>query len=450
MPDTQVAQDWRKVQLEVSEQLKTLAAQEQDLQQQYDQQRSTGRVNLGLVQQLYAVRKQVAEANVALENASVQAEMAEDSPRGTIANPETAANTSPANPGPGNNTDYPPYDEFAGLDQAIQQQQNIAINTAGQAVIADDGSVIDGLAVNPETGELYTPVNLNEDPNQSTAETNRLAGAVALAQSSGNVQRYDPLPDVDDYRVRISLAPGADYLYMDAKQGDLLYPLFATKGVVYPYTPSISVAYSANYSPTDLTHTNFKMYNYTGSGIDSISITGTFTAQDVNEANYVLAVIHFFRSVTKMFYGQDQNAGVPPPLVYLYGHGEYAFNQHAMVITNFQLNYPTDCDYINAGPTYNVQAELNQYAPPKFNSDPSKIRLLTSRLQPGGIQPPPTFSVESNSKSNITRVPTKLEISISALPIVTRYNISNTFSLKKYATGELLKGRTNPAGGGIW
>lgn len=272
------------------------------------------------------------------------------------------------------------------------------------------------------------------------------------SRSSGNLGREVPFPTTRDYRVRISLAPSANYLYNIATQKDLLYPLKATRGVIYPYTPTINVTYSANYAQTDITHSNYKMYNYTGSSIDNIQITGDFTAQDINEANYVLAVMHFFRSVTKMFYGQDNEPirGVPPPLVYLTGHGEYGFDNHPMVVTNFTLNYPTDCDYINAGPTYNVNASLNPYTPPNFSNSPSNTRLLTSGLRPGGVQPPPTFTVQSNTKTDITRVPTKLQISINAYPIVTRNNISNNFSLKEYATGRLLKGSQNPVGGGIW
>jgi hypothetical protein len=48
-----------------------------------------------------------------------------------------------------------------------------------------------------------------------------------------------------------------------------------------------------------------------------------------------------------------------------------------------------------------------------------------------------------------TYVPTKISITITAAPIVTRNDISNKFSLKEYATGALLRG-TQRAGGGIW
>jgi hypothetical protein len=75
----------------------------------------------------------------------------------------------------------------------------------------------------------------------------------------------------------------------------------------------------------------------------------TFTAQDTGEANYLLAVITFFKSVTKMFYGQDAERGAPPPLVYLSGLGEYQFNEHPCVVSQFNYNLPSDADYIRAG-----------------------------------------------------------------------------------------------------
>jgi hypothetical protein len=49
----------------------------------------------------------------------------------------------------------------------------------------------------------------------------------------------------------------------------------------------------------------------------------------------------------------------------------------------------------------------------------------------------------------ITYVPTKIQLQITAVPIVTRNDISNRFSLKDYASGELLRGTKNN-GGGIW
>ena len=131
----------------------------------------------------------------------------------------------------------------------------------------------------------------------------------------------------EDWRVRLSLAPGANYLYK-AKPPGILAPLVATDGVIFPYTPDISVSYVANYDPTELTHSNYKFFTYRGSAVDSITIGCEFTAQDTFEAQYVLAVIHFFRSITKMFYGQDNGPanGTPPPLCYLSGLGAFQFD----------------------------------------------------------------------------------------------------------------------------
>lgn len=260
-----------------------------------------------------------------------------------------------------------------------------------------------------------------------------------------------------DWRFRMSLAPTANYLYK-ANPAGILQPLQATDGVIFPYTPSINVTYSANYNAADLTHTNYKIYNYHHSAVENVSIAGDFTAQDSAEANYLLAVIHFFKSVTKMFYGQDENPsrGIPPPLVYLSGFGQYQFDRHPCVITNFTYALPVDVDYINAYPTNNSSAlggvNMQPFMPQiaKWMSPLDRLRTLTSKIQPGGLPPPPAFQ-RSQNINEITRVPTKINIQLTAIPIVTRNAISNQFSLKRYATGELMRGSVNPkAGGGIW
>ena len=49
-----------------------------------------------------------------------------------------------------------------------------------------------------------------------------------------------------------------------------------------------------------------------------------------------------------------------------------------------------------------------------------------------------------------TYVPTKMQIQINAVPIISRRDISENFSLEQYASGRLLLGSNNPQGGGIW
>jgi hypothetical protein len=188
-------------------------------------------------------------------------------------------------------------------------------------------------------------------------------------------------------------------------------------------------------------------------------ITGDFTAQNTVEANYMLAVIHFFRSMTKMFYGQDQNPsrGVPPPLCYLSGYGPYQFDNHPVVITNFTYNLPVDVDYITAYPTNSSNAiggiDLSPYTPTAARSFSPLDRLrslVSSGISKGGLPPPPIFQNSQNIKEG-TRVPTKINIQLSCLPIATRNAVSNKFSLRDYASGKLLRGSVNPGtGGGMW
>lgn len=385
-------------------------------------------------------------ARASAAEANKQAEIARGAPVGSPTDPVTSSNPPPVNPAPGNNTDVASTASIVNGEPSPIVTQPSPLSTDGNL----PDQVPDGVA---DLSLLGVNTALPTDLEQELYGNGSVQGGVTTARSSGNEGRLTAFPEALDYRVRVSLSSKANYLYMEPgiTSKHLLYPLLATNGVIYPYTPTIGVTYAASYSATDITHSNFNLYNYNRSYVESVTITGDFTAQDSVEATYVLAVMHFYRSVTKMFYGLDQQRGVPPPLVYLSGHGEYGFDNHPMVITNFTLTYPNDCDYINAGPTYNVNAEANPYTPPNFINDPSRTRLSTAKLQPGGVRVPPSFGVQSNTRpTGITRVPSKLQIVITASPVVTRDTISNKFSLKDYASGELLRGSKTNLGGGVW
>jgi len=365
-----------------------------------------------------------------------------------------------------------PFDEFAGLDEEVDRQQQLnAIAQANRtpedidlenervAAFEEESRLqaqIDYENAPPVTNEDFggTTFGLQTDENQSAAETARLsrppesnntASSVDAARTGGvnSVQRN--IRQQEDWRVRLSLAPSATYLYNAAKEGDVLYPLKGTSGVIFPYTPTINVNYRANYDPSDITHSNYKYYFYKNSSVDDISITAEFTAQDTTEANYLLAVIHFFKSVTKMFYGQDKNpaAGTPPPLCYLFGYGQYQFSDHPLLISNFQYNLPNDVDYIRAGSTTQWAGQnVAAYRTPANNTNQGGIlgflkNTRLGRIPQGAISGPPNFSGLSNSQA--TYVPTKLSITITALPVVTRRETATLFSLENYAKGDLLK-----------
>jgi len=249
-----------------------------------------------------------------------------------------------------------------------------------------------------------------------------------------------------DWRLRISLAKGAGYLYNDPQPG-ILQPLKSTNGVIFPYTPKIDLGYKANYSPYDLTHSNYRGYFYQNSSISDINITGQFTAQNTAQANYLLAVIHFFRSATKMFYGQDAQRGAPPPLVFMSGLGQYQFNNHPCVIAEFTYNLPDDVDYIRASVINNVGLNAATVSN-VLNSGVAGgqitgyARLAAAFTTPGALPTVPFGSpnTPNNASGAPTYVPTKMNINIRLLPVQSRQQVSKQFSLKGFANGSLLRG----------
>jgi hypothetical protein len=279
----------------------------------------------------------------------------------------------------------------------------------------------------------------------SSAEAAQQQATLDRARQQATLQAQRKQANDGDWRVRLRLASGAQYLYR-AEQPGILQPLAVTDGVVFPYTPSIQTVYKANYSAYDLTHSNYRGYFYQGSAVEDIQITAKFTAQDSNEANYLLAVIHFFRSITKMFYGKDPQRGTPPPLVFLQGFGEYQFNLAPCVVAQFNYTLPDNVDYIRAGsPNINGTNLLQRRDRQNLPTDPftSAYGRIQSVLKPQGIKkgavtsPPAPPTLGTNRP---TYVPTAMDISIILHPIQSRSQVSKQFSLQQYASGDLLKG----------
>lgn len=224
-----------------------------------------------------------------------------------------------------------------------------------------------------------------------------------------------------DWRVRLSLAPKADYFVNSPLLAPLLTQLGGTVAgagigglfgvgptlsVIFPYTPQLQIQHSANYNQQKLTHSNYAQYYYDNSEVQAINLTAEFTVQNINEGQYLLAVIYLFRSVTKMFFGLDPKAGNPPPLMYLNGYGKHYLPNVPCVVTNFTHTMPADVDYMDI-PQSGVN---NGFAP-----------------QPGAY-----------SRLDSTRLPTTSTISIGLQPVYSRKAQSTAFSLEDFARGGLV------------
>lgn len=220
----------------------------------------------------------------------------------------------------------------------------------------------------------------------------------------------------EDWRVRISLATNSTIFYKGKNPG-IQAPLLNTSGVVFPYTPSISVQHNANYGQTKLTHSNYASYFYEGSDVSAITISGDFTVQSQEEGKYVLAAMTFFRSCTKMWFGTQNQplAGNPPPMVFLNGYGKLYFPNVPCVITSFQHTMPAEVDYVEV---VHSADEINPFG----------------RTKTGGIA---KSQIEMLNNA-ATRVPTSSTFSITVQPVYSRKFIHENFNLDSFATGELL------------
>jgi len=287
------------------------------------------------------------------------------------------------------------------------------------------------------------------------------ANSTPQPTQGSRAQRPGRSPADADWRVKLSIAPSANYLYKAPDPG-ILAPLQSTNGVIFPYTPQIDTVYYANYNNEDLTHSNYRGYFYQNSYPGEILMQATFTAQTSEEADYILAVIHFFRSATKMFYGQDDQRGTPPPLLYLDGLGDYQYNLHPCALSQFNYNLPSDVDYIRAAApsSFNQPQSSDPLQDTSFwaktaasflgQFDGTAARLASSALLPGA--PAETLSTNPSEISDFvsrnrissttqrpTYVPTELTISLTLLPIQSRKQVSEDFSLRDFASGKLIK-----------
>jgi hypothetical protein len=162
----------------------------------------------------------------------------------------------------------------------------------------------------------------------------------ASAQSAGN-----------DWRVKI-------HLPSDAAQFDnspILEPLRrSSNAMVFPTTPTVNVIHSASYNALQPVHTNYAYQVYQHSTVENITVTADFPVENEQDGAYWIAAVHFLRSVTKMYYGNSNNRGAPPPLVHLSGYGDFVFDRVPCVVSMFTVDLQKDIDYIQVPISGNV------------------------------------------------------------------------------------------------
>jgi hypothetical protein len=214
--------------------------------------------------------------------------------------------------------------------------------------------------------------------------------------------------DKTDWRVRLQIPTGASALRKAIlDDNELLAPLQDTGGIFWPLTPAVVIQHSANYNALAQTHSNYPFQAYQNSQVDSLNIIGEFPVQNADDAKHWVATINFLRTVTKMFFGKEQDLkGNPPPILHLSGYGDHMFSKVPVVVNTFNVELRPGIDYIST----------KQANTPYTNNGPDV-----------------GFDINSESQ---TWAPTLSNISVLVTPVYSRNSIKN-FSLSEFARGEL-------------
>jgi hypothetical protein len=269
-----------------------------------------------------------------------------------------------------------------------------------------------------------------------------------------------------DWRVRLSLPTESSF-----SSSPVLQPLKNAGGMVFPYTPQINISSSAQYEEQAITHQNYQFINYQNSKADQIQITAPFFVEDAVQAQYWLAAVHYFRSVTKMFTGDmGAAAGNPPPVVLLNGYGDYVFKNIPVVVRTFSVDLPQDVNYISttvgqASAAPSLGGLMGPPAPPPTNiagrtaqlaglagalgqADLAKA-LGVGALLASGVQAYKNASTNNSTglpnfsnagKGGASHVPVKSSFTIALTPIYSRESMRK-FNLQTFVNGGYLNNK---------
>jgi len=166
------------------------------------------------------------------------------------------------------------------------------------------------------------------------------APTITIRDLQGNIKK-------DDLRVRIKVPEKYIKQSTSGKNNELAKD--SIRGIIFPYTPQITYDVKAEYSSLNPTHGNYTQHFYKNSSVGAINISGKFTVQNETDAAVYLATMHLIKALTKMRFGNDADAGAPPPVCRLSAYGEFMLKDIPVVITSYRVDMPSDVDYITLG-----------------------------------------------------------------------------------------------------
>jgi hypothetical protein len=254
-----------------------------------------------------------------------------------------------------------------------------------------------GPSRNPGSNLLFGARQLSEQQlkQQLGQQSNQAASSTAINPSEGQGFTTN-----FDWRARLRPKAGGAHRFYGSEDGGIMAPIKASGGLVWQYVPQIYVVGSAEYNKEQMQGMNYPINTYQMSTPPRLTLTSTFTVNNIDEGRYYLAMMQFFRVVTKAFYGDqsvaDGTFGTPPPVMLFEYLGDHGFNKVPVIVVSYSLELPPDVDYV-----------------------PVEVKI-------GG-------------ESTTTYVPTESTVTCDLDPNYTPHKLRKNFNLNTLRTGEAYK-----------
>lgn len=207
-----------------------------------------------------------------------------------------------------------------------------------------------------------------------------------------------------DWRARLRPKNGGQERFYSAAnqvqggfEDSLMRPIQESNGLVFMNTPSVFLASSADYASHQGQGMQYPVNTYQSSRTAEITVNSEFTANDIYEARYFLAMKSFLQTSVKGYFGNqalsDGTAGSPPPVLLFEYLGEHGFNKVPVVVVQYSISFPPGVDY--------VPVELDH-----------------------------------GNEGTVTYVPTQSDVSVTLMPQYTPRKLRNNFDVQGIANGK--------------
>ncbi len=212
-------------------------------------------------------------------------------------------------------------------------------------------------------------------------------------------------------------------------------------GLIFPYTPKISMSYAVNYETTDIPQSNVQYNSYKNSPPPSIDVTAHFTADEKSQAKHMLSAIWFLQALSKCDVGDGKTyyttavksgGGLPPPILYFNAY-EQMLENIPVVLKSFSFSYPDDIDYVNLiinMENYNKYNDIdNSFMTIDYRNTES-VNALVNKIN--------MYTTTLNDPLKMSFwLPMKMDISMSFLIQPNLAREDNVFNLDAYKVGIL-------------